>query len=96
MRVKFGVLHQAQGLHWHVKFHPNAFIVSASGAKNHNFGQILTFWKLLYRSPFTDEAKFGVLDQTQGLHLQVKFHLNMFIVSASGRRWPKTTIFGKL
>jgi len=28
-------------------------------------------------------AKFGVLEQTQGLHLQAKFHLNVFIVSAS-------------
>ena len=29
-------------------------------------------------------AKFGVLEQTQGLHLQAKFHLNVFAVSASG------------
>ena len=29
-------------------------------------------------------AKFGVLEQTQGLHLQAKFHLNVFVVSASG------------
>ena len=29
-------------------------------------------------------AKFGVLEQTQGLHLLAKFHLNVFIVSASG------------
>ena len=28
-------------------------------------------------------AKFGVLEQTQGLHLQAKFHQNVFIVSAS-------------
>jgi len=26
-------------------------------AKNHNFGPILTFWKLLYRPPFTDEGQ---------------------------------------
>jgi len=26
-------------------------------AKNHNFGQILTFWKLLYQPPFTDEGQ---------------------------------------
>jgi len=25
--------------------------------KNHNFGQILTFWGLLYRPPFTDEGQ---------------------------------------
>ena len=29
-------------------------------------------------------AKFGGLEQTQGLHLPAKFHLNVFIVSASG------------
>jgi len=29
-------------------------------------------------------VKFGVLEKTQGLHLQAKFHLNVFIVSASG------------
>ena len=29
-------------------------------------------------------AKFGVLEQNQGLHLQAKFHMNVFIVSASG------------
>jgi len=38
-------------------------------------------------------AKFGVLEQTQGLHLQAKFHLNVFIVLASGGQ--KTTILGK-
>jgi len=25
--------------------------------KNHNFGQILTFWGLLYRLPFTGEGQ---------------------------------------
>ena len=30
-------------------------------------------------------AKFGVLEQTQGLHLPAKFHLNVFIVSATGK-----------
>jgi len=30
------------------------------------------------------KAKFGVLEQTQGLHLHAKFHLNVFIASASG------------
>jgi len=29
-------------------------------------------------------AKFGVLEQTQGLHLHAKFYLNVFTVSASG------------
>jgi len=52
--------------------------------KKHHFGQFLIFGGLLYRPPFTDEVKFGVLEQTQGLHLQAKFHLNVFIVLASG------------
>ena len=34
-------------------------------------------------------AKFGVLQQTQGLHLQAKFHLNVFIVSVSGGQKPQ-------
>jgi len=43
-------------------------------------------------------AKFGVLEQIQGLHLQAKFHLNVFIVSASGGQkpqfWANFDIFG--
>ena len=31
-------------------------------------------------------AKFGVLEQTQGLHCHAKYHLNVLIVSASGSR----------
>ena len=38
-------------------------------------------------------AKFGGLEQTQGLHLPAKFHLNVFIVSAFGGQ--KSTILGK-
>ena len=34
-------------------------------------------------------AKFGVLEQTEGLHLQAKFHLNVFIVLASGGQKPQ-------
>jgi len=37
MRVKFGVLEQTQGLHLHVKFHVNVFIVSASGGQKPQF-----------------------------------------------------------
>jgi len=58
-------------------------------AKNHNFWQILTFLGLLYRPLFNEEAKFGVLEQTRGLHLQAKFHLNVFIVSASRGQKPQ-------
>jgi len=34
-------------------------------------------------------AKFSVLEQTKGLHLRAKFHLNVFIVSASGGQKPQ-------
>jgi len=33
-------------------------------------------------------SKFGVLERTQGLHLQAKFHPNVFIVPASGGHKP--------
>jgi len=55
MRAKFGVLKQTRGLHLHTKFHLNEFIVSASGGQKPQFWQILTFWGVLYRPPFTDE-----------------------------------------
>ena len=49
-------------------------------------------------SPIT--AKFGMLEQTQGLHSQAKFHLNVFIVSASGGQnhnfWQIVTFWGLL
>jgi len=34
-------------------------------------------------------VKFGVLEQTQGLHCHAKFHLNVFIMSASGGQKPQ-------
>ena len=34
-------------------------------------------------------AKFSVLEQTHGLHLPAKFHLNVFIVSASNGQKPQ-------
>jgi len=55
-------------------------------AKNHNFGQILTLSGAPVPTPF---YRFGVLEQTQGLHLQAKFHVNVFIVSASGGQKPQ-------
>ena len=89
-RAKFGGLEQTQGLHLPAKFHLNAFIMSAAG------GQKLQFWANfdIFRSSSTDprlpiRAKFGALKQTQGLHLPAKFHLNVFIVSASGDQKPQ-------
>ena len=34
-------------------------------------------------------AKYGLLEQTQGLHLHAKRHFNVFIVSASGGQNPQ-------
>jgi len=34
-------------------------------------------------------VKIGALEQTQGLHLHAKFHMNVFIVSASGGQKPQ-------
>ena len=46
-------------------------------------------------------VKFGVLEHTQGLQLHAKFHLNVFIVSASGSQkktefWANFDIWGLL
>ena len=52
MRAKFGVLEQTHCLHLQAKFHLNVLIVSAPVAKNHNFGQILTFLVASVPTPF--------------------------------------------
>ena len=64
-------------------------------AKNHNFGQIFdNFGRSCTDRLLPMRAQFGVLEQTQGLHLPAKFHLNVFIVPASGGK--KTTTVGNL
>ena len=84
MRVIFGVLEQTQGLHQPTKFHLNVFIVSAfDGQKTQFWANFDIFWAPVPTPFLPIRAKFGVLEQTQGLHLQTKFHLNVFIVSAS-------------
>jgi len=70
MRAKFGVLEQTQGLHLQAKFHLNVlnnfysprqvalyWLYRLPVVKDHNCGQILTFWGLLYQAPYTDEGK---------------------------------------
>jgi len=57
--------------------------------KNHNLGQILKFGDSCTDPLLPIRVKFGVLEQTQGLHLHVKFHQNVFIVSASGGQKPQ-------
>ena len=99
MRAKFGALEQTQGLHLQAKFHLNVFIASVSGGQK---PQVLAnfdiFWGLLYRPPFTDEGQIWCARADQGLHLQAKFHLNVFIKSASGGQkpqfWANFDIFG--
>ena len=43
--------------------------------KNHNFGQILTFWGLLYRPPFTDEDQIwcAIADPRSTLTCQISY-----------------------
>ena len=69
-------------------------------AKTDNVGQILTFGGSCTDPLLPMRAKFGGLEQTQGLHLPAKFHLNVFIVSASGGQkpqfWAKFDIWGLL
>jgi len=60
-------------------------------AKNHNFGHFCYLGDC-YTDPILPmRAKFGVLEHTHGLHLQAKFHLNVFIVPAAV---AKNTILG--
>jgi len=49
-----------------------------------NFGQILTFWGLLYDPLLSMTAKFGVVEETQVIRLPAKFGLDRFILSTSG------------
>jgi len=58
-----------------------------SEAKN-NFGQILTFWGLLYRPAFTDEGQIWCAIAHPGICLRVKFHIDRFILSPSGGEKP--------
>ena len=89
MRVKFGVLKQTERIHLQAKFRLNVFIVSASGCRKPQFWANFHFWELLYRPPIAGEVKFGVLLQTERLHLRAKFNLNVFIVSLSGGQKPQ-------
>ena len=58
-------------------------------AKNHNLWQILTFGGFRTDPLSLTRGKFGVLEQTQGLHLHAKFHLNEFIVSVFNGQKPE-------
>ena len=99
MRAKFGELEQTQGVHLPAKFHLNVFIASASGDQKPQFWANFDIFGRSCTDPLIPmRAKFGVLEQTQGLHLPAKFHLNVFIVSASNGQkpqcWTNFDIFG--
>ena len=84
------MLEQTQGLHLPAKFHLNVFTVSASGDRKPQFwANFDIFGGSCTDSFLAMKAKFGVLQQRQGLHLQAKFHLNVFIVSASVGQKPQ-------
>ena len=84
------MLEQTQGLHVPAKFHLNVFIVSAPGGQKPQFWAIFdTFGRSCTDPLILMRAKFGVLEQTQGLHLPAKFHLNVFILSASNGQKPQ-------
>jgi len=92
MRVKFVVLEQTQGLHLHTRFHFNMFIVSASSGRKPQFGanfDILAITELLLPT----RAKFSALEQTHGIHLGAKFHLDRFIMSSYGGEKPQFLLF---
>jgi len=56
--------------------------VSASGGqKKHNFGQILTFGDSCTDTVLLMMAKFGLLEETHGIHLRAKFRLDRLILS---------------
>jgi len=81
------------------KFHLNVFIVSASGGQKPQFWTNFDIFGVSCIDPLLPmRAKFGVLDQTHGLHLQAKFYRDVFIVLASNGQkpqfWAYFDIFG--
>ena len=76
---------------WDIPVNFNGFRVSASGDQKPQFWANFDFGgSCSCTDPLLPMAvKFGVLQQTQGLHLHEKFHLNAFTVSASGGQKPQ-------
>ena len=71
------------------KFYVNVFIVSASGGEKAQFWANFDLGGSRNDPRLPMRVKFGVLEQTQGLHLHAKFHLNVFILSAAGGQKPQ-------
>ena len=91
MRIKFGELEQTQGLHCHVKFHLNTFIVFASGGHDPQFWANFDILGLLYRSPFTDEGQkwCAIAD----LQHTLTYPISSRSVYSVALCWRKTLIF---
>ena len=87
MRANFGVLEQSLGIHLQATLYLNVFIVSATGGQESQFGQILTFWGLLYRPPFTDEGQFWCARAESRSTLTGR--ISYECVHCVGFRWPK-------
>ena len=68
----------------------NVFIVPASCDQKPQFWANFDIFRNSCSDPLLPmRAKFGGLEQIQGLHLPAKFHLNVFIVLASGGQKPQ-------
>jgi len=60
-------------------------------AKNHNFWQILTFWGLQYRPPFTDQGQ--IRRATADPQCMLKCQISSQLVYSLALSWWKTPIF---
>jgi len=77
IRAKFGMRQDTHGLSWHTKFHLNVFIVSASGGQKPQFWANSDIWGDSCSDPLLlMRTKFDVLEQTEGLHVHAKFHMD--------------------
>ena len=70
-----------------MKFSTMCSLCRLAVAKNYNFRQILIFGGSHTDRLLPMRVILVVLEQTRGLHLHAKFHLNVFIV--------KNTVLGK-
>ena len=64
-------------------------------AKNHNFGQILTFWGLLYLPPFTDEGQIwcAIADRWSTFVCEISSR-SVYSVALCWRKTPIFAVFG--
>ena len=89
------MIQQTKGPHLQAKFHLNVFVVSAPVAKNHNFGQILTFLGAPVPTPFTYEGQMwcATSDQRYTLICQISSR-SVYSVAVWRRKPPNFAVFG--